>query len=183
MIVKQEITGQIDIPEETEDIDEYILKHKNEMKIIKKVVHYEKDTTDYLVEIRYPVLVRYSTKAENPAEAIKAAKNEFYEKVTEPTEATATRINKSGIIDTNTPLGIYIYYSNNTNTPILSITPTKKSFEETLKKIITHIRENYNIHLQLNLLINELNIDPELLKYFGYTEKEITDFLQHPNPF
>ena len=129
---------------------------------------------NYIVEFTYPTIYTYKIKADNPEEAIRLAKKADDGTLEDEKYKYVEDWPSSGDTDFETTPETFIYASENDlgARPMISVTPNKQTLDNTLKNIVNHIQSQYDTTDQINVLL-DFGFEEELLKYYGYTKKEI----------
>lgn len=137
------------------------------------------DLKNYIVDFCYPCVYSFQVKAADPYAAIRLAQNANSQNVDCYSDETVQERPGSREIDFETPPETLIYASERDycTRPMPGVTPNKEMLDNTIKRIVGYAQAMYDTYGQLQFLIGELDIDAELLKYYGYTQDEIDEYL------
>lgn len=137
---------------------------------------------NYIVDFHYPTIYSFNVKATDPKEAIRLATEANLKNIENYKDDLVEERPGSRETDFESTPETFIYASEHDyyTRPMLSITPDKKTLENAVKRIIEYAQMLPNSYDQLHFLIGELNLEPELLKYYGYTQEELNGYLDNP---
>lgn len=159
-------------------MDNITKKDQNKGDKMQNVDNKTKEPKNFIVNFHYPCIYSYNVKSTNPADAIRLAEKANNNNIDGYTNEYVEERPEKGEIDFENKPEILIYDSekNYYIRPMLSLTPDKKTLEESLERIIKMIQNQYDTHDQLAILYEQAGLDKELLKYFGYTEEDFNEF-------
>lgn len=144
-----------------------------------------KDTQlkNYIVDFHYPTIYSFNVKATSPKEAIRLATEANNKNIENYKDDLVEERPGSRETDFENTPETFIYDSEHDYyiRPIQSITPDKKTLDNAIKRIIKYAQMLPNSYDQLHFLIGELNLEPELLQYYRYTQEELNGYRNNKN--